>query len=278
MVSSIYGFYKDTISPNSTITNTICIFKKHQFYRMSSIGQKISNRFWEFLMLFIAITLGFFVENYREGLADREKESEIIKSFITDLNTDIKELEVAINRREIREIRVDSVMYIFNNGLENKYGKDLYYYARYLSRPFVFWANNTTVEQLKYSGNFILIKNQKLIDNLLDYNDNYVFINYIRQREEYLVRRLFDQINEIFDPKVFDEMNVYDIEFVYPSGNPKINSNSEKAIKELMSNLHYIKTVNLGQLGLFREHQKRAKQILNYIYNKYPDSKSALKN
>ena len=232
---------------------------------MSSIGQKISNRFWEFLMLFIAITLGFFVENYREGLADREKESEIIKSFINDLNTDIKELEVAINRREIREIRVDSVIYIFNNGLENKYGKDLYYYARYLSRPFVFWANNTTVEQLKYSGNFILIKNQKLIDNLLDYNDNYVFINYIRQREEYLVRRLFDQINEIFDPKVFDEMNVYDIEFVYPSGNPKINSNSEKAIKELMSNLHYIKTVNLGQLGLFREHQKRAKQILNYI-------------
>ena len=245
---------------------------------MNSIGQKISNRFWEFLMLFIAITLGFFVENYREGLADREKESEIIKSFINDLNTDIKELEVAINRREIREIRVDSVMYIFNNGLENKYGKDLYYYARYLSRPFVFWANNTTVEQLKYSGNFILIKNQKLIDNLLDYNDNYVFINYIRQREEYLVRRLFDQINEIFDPKVFDEMNVYDIEFVYPSGNPKINSNSEKAIKELMSNLHYIKTVNLGQLGLFREHQKRAKQILNYIYNEYPGSKSALKN
>lgn len=245
---------------------------------MSSIGQKISNRFWEFLMLFIAITLGFFVENYREGLADREKESEIIISFINDLNTDIKELEVAINRREIREIRVDSVMYIFNNGLENKYGKDLYYYARYLSRPFVFWANNTTVEQLKYSGNFILIKNQKLINNLLDYNDNYVFINYIRQREEYLVRRLFDQINEIFDPKVFDEMNVYDIEFVYPSGNPKINSNSEKAIKELMSNLHYVKTVNLGQLGLFREHQKRAKQILNYKYNEYPDSKLALKN
>ena len=198
---------------------------------MSSIGQKISNRFWEFLMLFIAITLGFFVENYREGLADREKESEIIISFINDLNTDIKELEVAINRREKREIRVDSVMYIFNNGLENKYGKDLYYYARYLSRPFVFWANNTTVEQLKYSGNFILIKNQKLIDNLLDYNDNYVFINYIRQREEYLVRRLFDQINEIFDPKVFDEMNVYDIEFIYPSGNPKINSNNEKQSK-----------------------------------------------
>ena len=53
-------------------------------------------------MLFIAITLGFFVENYREGLVDRQKENEIISSFINDIETDIKELEVVIQRREIR--------------------------------------------------------------------------------------------------------------------------------------------------------------------------------
>ena len=58
-----------------------------------------------------------------------------------------------------------------------------YYYAIFIFN--LFFRNN--FEQLKYSGNFILIKDQKLIDNLLDYNDNYVFINYIRQREEYLV-------------------------------------------------------------------------------------------
>ena len=40
---------------------------------MGSKGQKISNRFWEFLMLFYSITLGFFVENYREGLVDQRK-------------------------------------------------------------------------------------------------------------------------------------------------------------------------------------------------------------
>ena len=40
-----------------------------------------------------------------------------------------------------------------------------------------------------------------------------------------------NDFNQIFDPKVFDEMNVYDIEFIYPSGNPKINSNNEKQSK-----------------------------------------------
>tara|TARA_B100001057_G_scaffold248754_1_gene248977 strand:+ start:286 stop:1020 length:735 start_codon:yes stop_codon:yes gene_type:complete len=237
---------------------------------MSQIVQKITNRFWEFLMLFIAITLGFFVENYREGLVDRQKENEIISSFINDIETDIKELDVVIQRREIREVRIDSILYILNNGLHNNYGKDLYYYARYLPRPFVFWANNTTNEELKYSGNFILIKNQEIIDALLEYNDNYVFIDFIREREEYLVRRLFDQINVIFDQRVFDEMNVYDIEFVYPSGNPKINIKNKEAINLFLSNLHYVKTVNVGQLGLFKKHQKRAKEILKFLKKEYP--------
>ena len=233
--------------------------------------KKIVNRFWEFLMLFIAISLGFFVENYREVLVDRQKEKEIIVSFINDLETDIKELDIVIQRRQTREVRIDSITYILNNGLQDNYGKDLYYYARYLPRPAVFWANNTTNEELKYSGNFILIKNQKIIDTLLQYNDNFIFIDFIKEREEYLVRRLFDQIIVLFDPMVFDEMNVYDIEFVYPSGNPKINTKNKDVINLFLSNLHYVKTVNVGQLGLFKRHQKKAKEILNFIKKEYPD-------
>lgn len=238
---------------------------------MSQTAQKILNRFWEFLMLFIAITLGFFVENYRESLSDKEQEKEIIVSFINDIEEDIKELDIVIERREIMETRIDSILYILNNDLQDNFGRNLYYYARYLPRPFVFWANNTTNEELKYSGNFILIKNQKIIDVLLEYDDNYVFIDFIRQREEYLVRRLFDQINVIFDPKVFDEMNVYDIEFVYPSGNPKINSKNREVINNFLSNLHYVKTVNVGQLGLFKKHQKRGKEILELLKKEYPN-------
>ena len=70
-------------------------------------------------MLFIAISLGFFVENYREVLVDRQKEKEIIASFINDLETDIKELDIVIQRRETREARIDSIIYILNNGLQD---------------------------------------------------------------------------------------------------------------------------------------------------------------
>lgn len=221
-------------------------------------------------MLFLAISLGFFVENYREDLSEQKREIDFVNSFKNDLTNDIKDLDVLILRRKQREIQIDSIYFIFNNKKFNEFSNDLYYYARYLPRPSRFFANNSSIEQLKNSGSLTLIKNQKVIDTLLDYDDNFIFIDYIREREEYLVRRVFDQINVIFDPYVFDNMTVYDIEFTKPKGKVDLNFSDIKTNKIFLSNLQYLKTVNKAQLGWFIEHRKRAKNIsnfLNIIYN-----------
>jgi hypothetical protein len=44
-----------------------------------------------------------------------------------------------------------------------------------------------------------------------------------------------------------------------------------KKLLAFLSNLHYVKTVNVGQLGLFKKHQKKAIDILNFIKKEYPD-------
>ncbi|MFQ3351188.1 MAG: hypothetical protein ACI914_000430 [Candidatus Marivariicella framensis] len=226
----------------------------------------------EFLMLFLAISLGFFVENYREDLSEQKREIDFVNSFKNDLTNDIKDLDVLILRRKQREIQIDSIYFIFNNKKFNEFSNDLYYYARYLPRPSRFFANNSSIEQLKNSGSLTLIKNQKVIDTLLDYDDNFIFIDYIREREEYLVRRVFDQINVIFDPYVFDNMTVYDIEFTKPKGKVDLNFSDIKTNKIFLSNLQYLKTVNKAQLGWFIEHRKRAKNISNFLNTIYNDN------
>ena len=45
----------------------------------------VSKYFWEFFMLFLAITLGFFIENYRLKLLDQDYELSMAKSFKSDL-------------------------------------------------------------------------------------------------------------------------------------------------------------------------------------------------
>jgi hypothetical protein len=223
-------------------------------------------------MLFLAISLGFFVENYREDLSEQKREIDFVNSFKNDLTNDIKDLDVLILRRKQREIQIDSIYFIFNNKKFNEFSNDLYYYARYLPRPSRFFANNSSIEQLKNSGSLTLIKNQKVIDTLLDYDDNFIFIDYIREREEYLVRRVFDQINVIFDPYVFDNMTVYDIEFTKPKGKVDLNFSDIKTNKIFLSNLQYLKTVNKAQLGWFIEHRKRAKNISNFLNTIYNDN------
>lgn len=223
----------------------------------------------EFLMLFLAISLGFFVENYREQIIEDKRELDFVNSFKNDLKNDISELDDLILRRKEREIQIDSIYFIFKNKKFNEYSNDLYFYARYLPRPSRFFANNASIDQLKNSGSLTLIKNQKVIDTLLGYNDNFLFIDYIREREEYLVQRIFDQINIIFDPYVFDQMTVYDIEFNKPKGSVSINYSDIQTNKTFLSNLQYLKTVNKAQLGWFIEHSKRAKNILNFLDNTY---------
>jgi hypothetical protein len=42
----------------------------------------------EFLMIFLAVTMGFVAETIREGVSDRAKGMEYIKSFVQDLRRD----------------------------------------------------------------------------------------------------------------------------------------------------------------------------------------------
>jgi hypothetical protein len=47
----------------------------------------------EFVMLFAAVTLGFFAENIRERIASEEKKRELLAAVIQDLKTDKSEIE-----------------------------------------------------------------------------------------------------------------------------------------------------------------------------------------
>ena len=50
--------------------------------------KKWTHYFWEFLMLFLAVTLGFFVENQREHYVEHQREKQYAGLLIADLESD----------------------------------------------------------------------------------------------------------------------------------------------------------------------------------------------
>src|SRR5260221_14513098 len=122
--------------------------------------KKWHHYFWEFFMLFLAVTLGFFVENQREHFAEHTKEIQYIRSYIEDLHTDIYQLDSLTNYCRKRNEMMDSLGYLLDASNPDLHGSDIYYYARVLTLIFPFFNTDRTIQQLKNGGNLRLIKKQ----------------------------------------------------------------------------------------------------------------------
>ena len=58
--------------------------------------KKWSEYILEFLMLFLAVTMGFIAENIREKFTENERSDELMKSFISDVRENQKQLDSLI--------------------------------------------------------------------------------------------------------------------------------------------------------------------------------------
>ncbi len=179
--------------------------------------------FLEFAMIFLAVTLGFFAESYRENLTERSHERQLIKSFIEDLKEDTVGINRSLKYREEKLMMMDSFMLLLRNNKIKGYENDLYYFGRLLVRTVWFQSNDRTISQFKNSDGSSLIQNEQAKDSIIAYykiveklksNDN------DERTERY---QAFPIITKMFDSFVFDQM-VTDKGINRPTGNPPLRS------------------------------------------------------
>ena len=201
--------------------------------------------FWEFFMLFLAVTLGFFVENQRERFAEHHREKQFISSIAEDLKQDIYQLDSIIKIRNNMNTMMDSLLYLLNYTDPKQHGNEIYYYTRWIPRTYRFYTTDRTLSQLKNAGNWRLIRNTNVSKALATY-DNLVrnITIYIEQREESLVLILYQSINKMFDNKVFESMVDW-LSFTRPNNNPQLILYDRATINEFCNQVHFRKNSNL---------------------------------
>ena len=72
--------------------------------------KKWTRYFWEFFMLFLAVTLGFFMENQREHLVENRRAKLMAQSLFNDLKTDTAMLQKLTEQRKQKILVLDSLM------------------------------------------------------------------------------------------------------------------------------------------------------------------------
>jgi hypothetical protein len=232
-------------------------------------SKKWKEYLYEFLMLFLAVTAGFFVENQREYYVEGKKEKEFIKSFTEDLKTDTLSLSVWIKNIQEYKTKIDSLMYLLSQPDLNSYGNNIYYYARFATRQSFFKSNDRTITQLKNSGGLRLIRNQEVSNSIMSYQQDLEDIEANREIAEKETAFLYPYLSRIFDPAVFETMTDNSGEISRPSNNPSLRNTNQDQIKEFLFYLHQKKTSYIFTVALLKNLRNKAEDILTFLKKEY---------
>src|ERR1700749_4230907 len=63
----------------------------------------------EGLMIFLAVTMGFFAESIRENITKHEKEQHLMEMLVEDLKADLPKLDSAIDKNYKKMNRLDTL-------------------------------------------------------------------------------------------------------------------------------------------------------------------------
>jgi hypothetical protein len=170
--------------------------------------------FFEFLMIFLAVTLGFFAENLRERITESDRE----KNFARELYIELKDDSTVINNKVLLRIDKEKEMdylsaYFLDSALNElpKYFYPAFAKDLYLINSYSFEPKDGILSQLRNSGAILSFKNielQKLLGNLS------VSINNIRYRNEQEYQFFAYPIKPFllahFDWRWFNELRMHD--------------------------------------------------------------------
>lgn len=209
-------------------------------------GKKWTHYLWEFLMLFLAVTAGFFTENLREHYVERQRAYEFAESLIIDLQKDTLMLTSDIKQIDFVAPRIDTFRTLAQAKNINDFpGGTWYYYARFTSWYFSFNANNATIEQLKNSGSLRYFKNKEVINAIAQYDRICRSIKELYNYEQPVINKTIELRNKIFNASHFDSVMSFNI------SSEVVNSFKQREIKFLnTSPVMLIEMANYCQINV----------------------------
>ncbi len=201
--------------------------------------KKWTHYLWEFLMLFLAVTLGFFVENQREHLIEHKREKQYILTLIEDLKSDTAQLAISIDGRWEKEQMIDSLVFTLNSPGFSEQGSNIYYWTYNVLRPSRFFPNDRTIQQLKNAGNMRLIRNMPVSDSIMAYDQQTKRLMEIISEENDIRIQFREFIKKLFDGNtLFYITDKEDPIYHRPPGNPQFVKTDKATINELIVTLH----------------------------------------
>jgi len=229
--------------------------------------------FLEFLMIFLAVTLGFFAENIREKITDSKHANEYVHSMINDLKSDVSMYKAEDSINNVYCNMIDTIFTLLKS---NSRRGEIYYLARKLTMlgstgPSV---NAKTYLQMTSTGTFRLIKHQFVADSIAIY---YQFIKSFDNWAELHRARINNLI--LLNEKLFNTDIFFSIYKAIGAGGDSLQKIRQSNPVFMTNDVHEINTVTMqyqyyyGFLKLMKGRMsvasKEAEKLINLLEKEY---------
>jgi|SRR5665213_1176072 len=234
--------------------------------------KRFKEYFLEFLMIFLAVTLGFFAENYRENIVNHQKEHHYIEGLLADLTKDTSAIVGTISYQEFWISKMENALKIPVEKIrdiptqDSFYRNFVYFYAWLTS----FTQNDNTFSQLKNAGGFSVIHKEDVIDSISLLNNYYqgsVQNNttwYTKAYEK--TADLAAQLIRLPETPV----NINDTTFAEIPNNREVFTRYDKPlIEQLFTLIRYQKGTLLLLIECERDYSMRATRLIQLLQKEY---------
>jgi hypothetical protein len=120
--------------------------------------KKWSHYLWEFFMLFMAVTLGFFVENQREHYVERNRGLQYIRSFVEDLVQDTSNFSMLLTNYKEKASVLDNMLTCYDTVTGNLHSNECLLKIMDYAGGFPDMVyTDRTLQQLKNAGGLRLL-------------------------------------------------------------------------------------------------------------------------
>src|SRR5688572_20457072 len=223
---------------------------------------------FEFLMLFLAVSAGFLVENQREHYVENQREKTFIKSYVEDLKQDTAKITANIQVRSFKILIIDSLIKLLNGPDPKKEGQSAYYFGRRTTRSTLYQANDRTIKQLKNAGGLRLIRNQKASNAIMTYDQANDYIVYLQAREFEELSVMYPLLAKIYNANVLETM-IKGMEINRPSGNPALRTTDRDMLLDITYYLHQYKSTSIVVITRLQSLLNSATATIQFLQKEY---------
>ncbi len=235
----------------------------------------------EFLMLFIAISLGFFAENIREHKVEKEREIKFLQNIHFDLRNDLVEIDKVILANKKKQILGDSLLNAYADGTLLNRLPDFYVFVKAITLRKLLENSNNGFIQLKNAGGLRLIENKKVIHDIQEYENLISKIEKLESISETTFQNFRFKAASILDVTTSTEMNKVQIigsidsigfsRYKRPENPKPLHIRDMDQINELLNLASFALNTNTYILRSINDLKQKAIELDENILKEYGD-------